>query len=175
MGGYALKLAKQMAAVLGSDEHMVAAARCLPKGATTRRALGAAVGTVGGLVPAAVGSLAGGATTAGQAPGGIPLPRNLALGLTDQRLLVFSLSQATERAIGCTHAIPLFDVHTARHEIGRKLMTRVARLDVALSDGSTIAVEAPSPRSREAQRFAEALETVVAPLPRRERAADRGW
>jgi len=149
---YTDKLANQAAQALGPGEFFVAAAKYLPKGASTKRAAGGVFGVAGTLV-------AGSGAGRGQIVGGVPLPSNLAMGLTNQRLLIFELGQGVERVIGHTHSIPLSHLVSVRYEVGRKLGFRVTYVDISLADGSAVALEAVSPNSKDGEAFARAVET----------------
>jgi hypothetical protein len=148
---YKNKLANQARGALGPGEFFVAAAKYLPKGASTKRAAGGVFGVAGTLV-------AGSGAGRGQVVGGAQLPSNLAMGLTNQRLLIFELGQGFERVIGQTHSIPLSHVLTVRCEVGRKLGFRVTYVGISLADGSGVALEAVSPSSKDGEASACALE-----------------
>jgi hypothetical protein len=149
---YTDKLANQASSALAPGEFFVAAAKYLPHGASAKRAAGGVFGAVGTVI---AGSSAG----RGQLVGGAPLPSNLALGLTNQRLLIFALGEGLERVTGQTHSIPLSHVLRVRCETGRKLGFRVTYLTISLADGSEVALEAVAPHSKEAEAFARTLET----------------
>ncbi len=148
---YTDKLAKQAMGALAPGEFFVAAAKYLPRGASSKRAAGAVFGAAGTLI---AGSVAG----RGQAVGGTALPSNLAMGLTNQRLLIFALGEGRERVTGHSHSIPLSHVLSVRCETGRKLGFRVSYVAISLADGSQIALEAPSPNSKDGEAFARSLE-----------------
>ena len=137
----------------------MAATKCLPKGGSVRRAAGGLFGIAGVLI-------AGAAARRGQAPGGVPLPTNIALGLTDRRLLIFQLSETAEKVTALTHSVPLAHIVGAACEVGRTLGIKVAYIYVALSDGSKIAVEAASPHARNGQELGRALVAAIAPPAR---------
>jgi hypothetical protein len=156
MNSYCQKLSSQAAATLEPGEAIVAATRCLPKGRSTRRAAGGVLGTVGILVASTMGG-------SGQSAGGIALPTTIALGLSAHRLLVFHLNDATERVSKLTHTIPLADVWGASVGTGRKFGVRITYLDIALSDGSHLALEAASPHAKEGEAFGRALAGAITP------------
>ncbi|HUB70590.1 MAG TPA: hypothetical protein VL984_09220 [Acidimicrobiales bacterium] len=147
---YRETLAKQAGDVLAPGEFYVAAAKYLPRGASEKRAAGGVFGAIGSVVAGSIGST--------QVVGGRSLPHNLAMALTNQRLLVFELNQGFERVIGNTHSIPLPDVLDVKCEVGRKLGFRVTYVEIALADGSQISVEAVSPHSKDGESFAQALD-----------------
>ncbi|HTW10717.1 MAG TPA: hypothetical protein VME46_24665 [Acidimicrobiales bacterium] len=156
MSTYKDKLAKQAGKALAQGEFFVAGAKYLPRGASNRRAAGGVFG--------AFGALAAGQTGNKQIVGGAPLPGNLALGLTNQRLLVFELNQATERVQALTHAIPVSHVLSVRTEGGRKVGFKVTYVNISLADGSELALEAVSPNAANGAEFARELETSSAPV-----------
>jgi hypothetical protein len=146
---YKDKLSKQGANVLGRGEFFVAGAKYLPRGASNKRAAAGVFGVLG--------VLAAGETGKKQIVGGTPLPGNLALGLTNQRLLLFELNQATERVQALTHAIPVSHVLSVETESGRKVGFKVAYVNISLADGSGLALEAPSPNAGNGAAFAQEL------------------
>jgi hypothetical protein len=148
---YTEKLASQASGALGPGEFFVAAAKYLPKGASAKRAAGGVFGAVGTL-------MAGSGAGRGQIVGSAPLPDNIAVGLTNQRLLIFALGEGRERVSHQTHSIPLSHVLSLRYGVGRKLGFRVTNVAISLADGSEVALEAVSPNSKNGEAFARSLE-----------------
>jgi hypothetical protein len=85
------------------------------------------------------------------------LPDNLALALTDRRLLVFALSEATEKATALTHRIPRADVRHVQWGFKRSFGMKAVQLAIDLADGSRIEVEAVQPHTRNGEDFARTL------------------
>jgi hypothetical protein len=88
---YTDKLADQAMGALAPGEFFVAAAKYLPRGASSKRAAGGAVFGVAGTL------IAGSGAGRSQIVGGATLPSNLAMGLTNRRLLIFALGEGLER------------------------------------------------------------------------------
>jgi hypothetical protein len=152
VANYTDKLANQASGALGPGEFFIAAAKYLPRGASAKRAAGGVFGAVGTVI-------AGSGAGRGQIVGGAPLPSNLAMGLTNQRLLIFALGEGLERVTGQTHSIPLSHVLSVRCDTGRKLGFRVTYVTISLADGSEVSLEAVSPHSKDGEAFARSLET----------------
>lgn len=86
MGGYADKLQGKASEVMESGERLLAAIRTQPRGTTMGAALG---GVVGAVVAERQAKKAQGQTGEGSVAAGWPSERS-AVGLTDQRLLIFN-------------------------------------------------------------------------------------
>jgi hypothetical protein len=143
MGDYSEKLAKHAAGVLQRDEHLLAGVRAMAKGHTK----GAAAGGLGG----AVGALAAGALqkrsarkqteqTSGLAAM-FPKDPMVAIGVTDQRLLVFQRSQMTGGSKDLQAEFPLARVASMTRTQSRVMLQKIPGVLVAFDDGSSIELE----------------------------------
>ncbi len=132
MGGYADKLQKSVGGTLNAGEQFLAGVRTQPRG-TNISAAGGLIGTVASDRQAKK-ALAGAAegSTAGTWPGG-----NCAVGLTDQRLLLFNYT-AFGKPKDLVAEFPLEQV--ASVELEKKKITANA-LRFAFTDGSSVEVE----------------------------------
>ena len=153
MSSYRSKLTKQAGRFLAPGEIIVAGAKCLHKGGSKRRALGGVFGVVG--------ALTAGGTGPSDMVGGRPLPHNMALALTDRRLLVFSLSEATDRATELTHSIPRADLTRVNSRLGKSFGMKAVYLDFAFADGSSAALEIVRPNTNDGEDLAYALGVAV--------------
>jgi hypothetical protein len=135
---------------LAPGETIVAGARCAPVGAAKRRALG---GGLGGLV----GALA---VTREGAPGhvlyGEALPQDIALGLTDRRILIYSVNSFSGKTNKVLREIPLAHVGGVEHEEGRFLTRKIIRFSLRFSDGSLLELESLS-GANDTRAFCHAL------------------
>jgi hypothetical protein len=133
--------------VLEPDEALLAACPCLPKGAITARALGA---------------------NPSHELGGAALPSLLALGVTNRRLLVFSMG-VTDRPKRLFGALPLASISAAGADTQRAVGMKMLRLTLVLVDGSAIELDVPREHLRAGLAVHEALVRAVpggADLPR---------
>jgi hypothetical protein len=133
VGGYADKLQKRAGEVLRSDEQLIAAVRTMPRGATMGTAVGGVIGTAVAHHQASKAQTeAGPGSLASSWPKG-----NSAVGLTDQRLLLFNYT-AVGKPKDLVAEFPIDQL--ASVELERKKITANAlRFDFA--DGSSIEVE----------------------------------
>jgi hypothetical protein len=153
VASYRNKLTKQAGRFLEAGETIVAGAKCLHRGGSRRRALGGVFGVVGALAAGGMGQ--------GAMVGGRPLPRNMAVALTDRRLLVFNLSEATDRATDLTHSIPRADLMMVNSEIGKSFGMKAVYIDFSFADRSTAALEIVRPNTGDGEDLAKALMTSV--------------
>jgi hypothetical protein len=151
------KLAKQADRFREPGESVVAAARCLPLGSAKRRA-------AGGLLFGVLGVLAAGSTAqSGPAVFGQALPTNLAVAVTNRRLLVFRLSEVTGKVAELTHSVPFAQVVDVRFEIGRSVGMKAVYLTISFADGSTASLEVVRPNTKDGESVARALSATVRP------------
>jgi len=149
------QLAKVAADRLEPGEVIMAGARCVPVGATSRRALTFGLaGALGGTVHTKLGA------PADHALHGESLPHDLALGLTERRILVFAVSTLTGRATKVIRSVPLAHVVGVDNEESRSLGRKMPRLRLRFTDGSTLALEAPG-QVPAARGFSQALTQMV--------------
>ena len=136
---------------LADGERVVAGTRCSPRGSTKRRAMGAGAG---GLIGALV-------ATKGDGPAdhvlyGEALPHDMAMGLTDRRILIYAVSTLSGRTTKVLRDIPLSQVDDVEHDEGRFIGRRIVRFSLRFIDGSELALEAPS-GAKNAQAFCQAV------------------
>jgi hypothetical protein len=145
------KLGKQTAKLLEPGESLLAAAKMLPRGAGKRRAAGF-------LLFGVIGAHAAGSTAK---PGttilGRPLPGNLAVAVTDRRLLVLRLSEATDRVTELTHSVPIGYVAEVHSEVGKSVGMKAVRIALSFADGSAVSLKAVCPNTTDVERVARAL------------------
>jgi hypothetical protein len=146
------KLAKQTGKFLEPGESIVAAAKCLPRGHSRRRAAGGLFGVVG--------VLAAGNSRSGPAVFGRPLPANMGIAVTNRRILVCRLSEATEKVAEVTHSIPMGHVTDVQSEVGKSFGMKAVFMTISFTDGSTAALEAVRPNTKDGELVAQALVAV---------------
>jgi hypothetical protein len=131
MAGYADKLQKKAAEVLRPGERLIAAVRTMPRGTT--------IGTgVGGLIGATVAQRQAAKSQATTGPLAGAWPKgNSAVGLTDQRLLIFNYT-AMGKPKDLVGEFELDQV--ASIELEKKKVTANS-LHVGFTDGSAVQVE----------------------------------
>jgi hypothetical protein len=157
MGSSRDKLTKQGQKFLEAGEVIEAAAKCLPRGASKRRAAGGLFGVIGVLAAGKTGR-------SGPAILGRPLPKSLALAVTNRRLLVFRLSEATDKVAELTHSVPLAQVAEIQSEVGKSVGMKAVFISISFPDGSTASLEAVRPNTKDGEEVARALSTRVGPL-----------
>lgn len=149
---YTDKLADQAMGALAPGEFFVAAAKYLPRGASSKRAAGGAVFGVAGTLICWLMCRAKpdrwGRYTAEQ----------LGHGLDKSAPAHICIGGRPGARTGHTHSIPLSHVLGVRCETGRKLGFRVSYVAISLADGSQIALEAVSPKSKDGEAFARSVE-----------------
>ena len=132
MGGYVDKLQKRAEELLGPDERLIAAVRTQPRGTN----LGAAGGIIGAVASGRQAKKALAGATEGSNAGSWP-SSNCAVGLTNQRLLLFDYT-----AMGKPKDL-VAEFHVAEVasvELEKKKITANA-LRFAFTDGSSVEVE----------------------------------
>lgn len=162
MGDYTPKLQKVASQVLEPGEVLHAGVRAMSAGATARivggAAGGAAAGAVGAVAAAAIVDGASRAAEEATAAAGLgQLPPQVAVGLTDRRLLVFKRGGVSGAAKGLVATIPrasIVDVDGA--DSGSKL--KPDRLTVTLADGRAVDFEVV--KNDGFQRVVEAFRTL---------------
>ena len=139
---------------LTQGETVVAGARCSPLGSTKQRAMGAGLGGLIGALAATKGSGSTGHVLYGEA-----LPQDIALGLTDRRILIYSVGSFSGRTSNVLREIPLAHVAGVEHEEGRFLGRKIIRFSLCFSDGSRLELESPS-GAKDTQAFCHALDAA---------------
>jgi hypothetical protein len=110
---------------------------------------------LGGLVGALAATKGSGST--GHVLYGEALPHDIALGLTDRRILIYSVSSFSGKTGQVLREIPLAHVGGVEHEEGRFLGRKIIRFALCFSDGSRLELESPS-GAKDTQAFCHALE-----------------
>lgn len=142
-------IAKQAAKFLEPGETIVAATKCLTRGASKRRAAGGLFGVIG--------VLAAGSARSGPLVGGRPLPTNMAIAVTNRRLLVLRLSEASDRVAEVTHSVPPAAVAGVSSEVGKSMGMKAVYITISFTDGSTAALEAVRPNTQDGEAVAQVL------------------
>jgi hypothetical protein len=150
MAGYADKLRKKAGEVLQPGEQLIAAVRTMPRGTTMGMAVGGLVGTAIAHGQASKAQAASGPTASTWPKG------NTAVGLTDQRLLIFNYT-AMGKPKDLVGEIPLDQV--ASVELEKKKVT-ANTLHIGFVDGSAVQVECA--KMEKAGDFADAFMRVKA-------------
>jgi hypothetical protein len=145
------KLARLVADDLRPGETFTAATKCVPKGMIAKQAAFGAFGALGAL--AAPGSK--------QEVAGAPLPKALVLGLTDQRLFVFKVSQLSGRPVGVHASVELAAVSKFDSGKGHTIGLKQLNMTIQASDGRAISVEVPRVYFSTGLKFADALASAV--------------
>lgn len=132
MGGYADKMQKRASELLGPNERLIAAVRTQPRGTN--------LGAIGGLIGEAASGRQSKKALAnageGSTAGGWPAS-NCAVGLTDQRLLLFNYT-AMGKPKDLIAEFPIKEVESV--DLEKKKITANA-LRFAFADGSGVEVE----------------------------------
>ncbi len=139
--------------LLEPDEVVTVATNCVPAGDVSRRAFSFGLaGALGGSLLTKLG------TPAEHALGGEPLPRDLALALTDRRVLVVALGAMTGRPTTVARSIPLDLIAGVNFETDRVLVSTVGRFGLLFFDGSRLDLETSV---KSARPFVDALRLVT--------------
>jgi hypothetical protein len=146
MAGYADKLQKRAAELLGPDEQLISAVRTQPRGTN----LSAAGGIIGAVASDRQAKKATAGATEGSNAGTWPTG-NCAVGLTNQRLLLFNYT-ALGKPKDLVAEFPLADVGSI--ELQKKKITANA-LRFAFTDGSSVEVECA--KMEKTQAFVDAF------------------
>jgi hypothetical protein len=164
MGDVTQTMHKVAVDLLEPGEEIIAGAKCTSVGTIKGRALSVGlVGVVGMLVHSKV------SRTPEHALFGQALPRDLALGLTDRRVIVFSVGSMTGKpanVLGSIHLAQLVGVET---DEGRVFGAKLTRFTLRFADGSALALETSGIGVRPARDYCQALADSLA-----ERAQDGG-
>jgi len=72
------------------------------------------------------------------------------------------LSEATDKASELTHSIPTSQVTGVQSEVGRSVGMKAVYLALSFADGSTAALEAVRPNTKDGEDVAKALSTALA-------------
>lgn len=152
MGGYADKLQKRAGELLNPGEQLISAVRTQPRGTN----LGAAGGIIGTVASDRQSKKALADATAGSNAGTWP-SGNCAVGLTNQRLLLFNYT-FTGKPNELVAEYPLDQVATV--ELEKKKITANA-LRFEFTDGSSVEVECA--KMEKTQSFVDAFGTHRAP------------
>jgi len=114
----------------------------------------------------ALGVLAAGETRASSdhAVCGQPLPTNLAVGVTDRRLLIFKLTEVTDKAKKLIRSIPFTHIVGVSVDVGWSFGMTVVHIEIGFTDGSTVSLEAARPNTNDGQQFAHTLAAATSTL-----------
>jgi hypothetical protein len=145
------KLATLVGDDLRPNERFAAATKCVPKGMIAKQAAFGAFGALGAL--ATPGS--------NQEVAGAQLPKALVLGLTDQRLFVFKVSQMSGRATSVHASVELTAVAKFDSGKGHTIGLKQLNMTIVAQDGRAISVEVPRVYFSTGQKFADALAAAV--------------
>ena len=137
MGDYTAKLTKTAADHLEDGESFVAGAKCVPAGGIKRRAIGGGFGAIGAAVAST--SRTRSATPSREQA----LPSSLALGLTDRRLFVFSVSTRVGSGQQGAHRRPARAGSRRDGETGRTIGIKQLNVTIVFVDGSRLQLEVP--------------------------------
>ena len=160
MAEYVDKLQKKAAEVMDSGEALVAAVRAMSKGGTKAIVLGTVGAVLGGASVAAganAGNKAGDAARDQAAAAKISHATQVALGLTDRRLLIWSRGAFLGRAKDLIGEIALDRIQSIEGQTSGSMMTPDP-LRVRLADGNLIEFEIVKVDGIE--RFVKAFETL---------------
>jgi hypothetical protein len=158
---YRDKLAKK--ADLGDGEQMLAGTTATPAGGLRRNAAtmgaGAAMGVAGAAATAAVQQAADAKTSDSEA--GFPTASKMAIGLTDRRILVWSLGVMTGGPNKLIGAVPVSSVRDVAYGSGKTMGIRNGVLELTFTDGEVVSLEVPRIHLAEGEVLAEALRSMV--------------
>lgn len=152
VGDYTKYLRRPAGDRLQAGEDFLAATPCLPRGGISRRVIGAAAfGAAGDLIASS------GANSAGPIYVGQELPSTMALGVTQQRVLVFGMNVATGRPKKVIYDIPLVGVAGVQSSTGRSVGMKKLNVDISLSNGALMQLEVPREHVKKGEAFVGAL------------------
>ena len=169
MSDFVARLTRATVGSLDPGEAISHGAVCMSVGGMRRRSLSAMGGVIGVLANNVVGE------PADHALNGNPLPRDLAVGLTDRRVLLVSMSAVTGRPSRVVAAIPLSDVGGVEVTTGTSLGMKLHYVTLSLRDGSSLSLEsrcAERPRKSCALRWPWLSSPRNPPGPHCERGPD---
>ena len=170
MGDYPAKLTKTAADHLESGESFVAGAKCVPAGGIKRRAMGGGFGAIGAAVASA-------SRPAGHSIAGADLPSSFAIGLTQRRLFVFSVSTMSGRTSKVHTIVPIEQISAVTGEGSRTVGISQLNVTILFVDGSQLQLEVPRVELAKGRALVDALATATAgndPPSVRTRADDGG-
>jgi hypothetical protein len=149
------RLTKATTGSVEPGETILHGAVCMPVGGLRRRSLSAALGGVIGVL----------ANTAAGAPAdhsldGAPLPHDLAVALTDRRVLLVAMSTVTGRPSRVVADVPLSDLKAVEVTGGTSFGMKLHRFTLSFSDGSSLALESRS-RGHAAEGLCAALSSTL--------------
>jgi hypothetical protein len=130
------RIANVSGSLLEPGEVITVATNCVPAGDVSRRAF--SFGLAGALGGTLLTKLS---TPAEHAMGGEALPRDLALALTDRRILVVALGAMRGRPTTVARSIRLDLISGVSFESHRVLLTKVGRFGLLFFDGSRLDLE----------------------------------
>jgi hypothetical protein len=158
---YRDKLAKK--ASLAEGEQMLAGATATTAGGLRRNATymgaGAAIGVVGVVAAATVQQTAD--RKAPERATGFPTAAKMAIGLTDRRILVWSLSVMTGSPNKLLGEVPVSAVRGVTWGNGKTMGIRNGVLELTLADDEVVSLEIPRIHIKEGEALADALRSLV--------------
>lgn len=158
MSDLAAKVSKAVAEALQPGEDVIAATKAFPEGGVKALAVRTAMfGVVGGAIGAAISQK----TDNGVAPAG----RNgFAVGVTDRRVLVCSLSALTGAPKKLLAELPLHRVRAVERGQTKAMAMKMTTFALALSDGTTQSFEVPKVSTKDADRVIAAIRERIGPV-----------
>ena len=138
MADLVTRLTKATTDSVDPDETILHGAVCMPVGGLRRRSLSAMGGAIGVLANAAAGA------PADHSFDGRQLPHDLAVALTDRRVLLVAMGTATGRPRQVVADIPLARLRAVEATAGTSLGMKVHGFTLSFSDGSSLALESRS-------------------------------
>lgn len=132
------RVTKVTAGSLEPGEAVSHGARCMPVGGHRRASLSGMGGLVGVLANSAIGP------PAEHALAGSPLPHDVAVALTDRRILFVAVSTLTGRPNQVVGAIPLSELRSVDVAEATSLGVGLHRFTLVLDDGSALSLETRS-------------------------------
>jgi hypothetical protein len=151
MADYTKYFEKPAGELLELGEQFLAGTPCLPRGHITKRLFGAAAFGAAGDSVAATGNRGEGQVYVGQ-----ELPSTVALGVTQNRLMVFGLNVASGRPNRVLYDIPITDIVRIDSSTGRSVGMKKLEVDIVLSNGATLSLDVPREHVRKGSLFVEA-------------------
>lgn len=153
MGDYRDKLAKKATDVLLPEEELLAGARLV------RSVLGMATGVaVGGVIGAMIVNRSGADDgPKGLLAGSLELPKQVAVGLTDRRIIFWARSLWTGGATKVLGELELSQVAEITYDQGAWM----GKLDIRLVDGSQLHFEAPRMEKGSARRIGDEWQRIA--------------
>jgi hypothetical protein len=152
MAEYSRYFLKPAASRLALGEYFLAGTPCVPQGGISKRVLGVAAHGVSGEPGSSAVPTAAGPVYEGQG-----LPSAMALGITQERIMVFGMNVASGRPNKVIYDIPIGAVAGVDSRMGRSVGMKKLEVEIALSNGAVLSIDVPREHVSKGEGFVDAL------------------